>query len=317
MITKFNGVDHYGQPLASENFETSLLLFSQWAMLGIGAFSNVRINNAPSGIASHSVDPSRLRLVRDPRYVAGRVWEGARSDWVWETGVEYPHQPISISGVYVNNNFIPKEQTGPSGYVISYPEGKIVFNSPIASGSKVQCEYSNRSVKIINGSQAWFNQLIINSYNSADPHFMQSASGTWDVLSKNRVQLPAMIIEAIPKVNFYPLELGNLSRKHQQEVVITILAETSYDRNQIHDIIAYQWQKRIMGVDRKKLTEDRKYPLNYDGSLSASGIQYPQMVNGNYAWQQIRFENLKSREIEVPNPLCGCEIRLTCESDLP
>lgn len=317
MITEFNGIDHYGQPLASENLETSLTFFAQWAMLNIGAFSNNRINNNPSGIASHSADPSRLRMARDPRYASGRVWEGVRSDWVWETGISYTNQPINISGVYVNNNFIPVSQTGASGYKISYPEGKIIFNSPIASGSKVQCEYSNRSVKILKGNQPWFNQLVFNSYNAADPQFLQNGSGTWDVLSQNRVQLPAMIIEAMPKVNFYPLELGNLSRKHQQEVIITILSETSYDRNQIHDIVTYQWQKRIMGVDRYKLVNDKKYPLNYDGSVSSSGIQYPAMVSGDYAWKQIRFENVKSREVLLPYPLVGCEIRLTCESDLP
>ena len=317
MITKFNGVQQYGEPLASENLETSLMFFTQWAMLNIGAFSNNRINNNPSGIGSHSADPSRLRLVRDPRYTSGCVWEGVRSDWVWETGVEYTTQPINISGVYVNNNFISVNQTGVSGYKVSYPEGKIIFNTPLPSGTKVQCEYSNRSVKVLRGQQPWFNQIIFNSYNPADPHFMQNGSGTWDILSQNRVQLPAMIIESVPKVNFYPLELGNLTRKHQQEVIITILGETSYDRNQIHDIITYQWQKRIMGVDRTKLVNDRKYPLNYDGTRSASGIQYPAMVSGDYAWKQIRIENIKSRDIDLPNPLVGCEIRLTCESDLP
>lgn len=316
MTIKFHGVNSYGDPLFSDQLETSVHMFLQNGFLCIGAFTNVSIPTGtyPSGIGSHSLPSYKLRPSRDPRYANGFVWEGVRSDWVWESGVEYSHQPINISGVYINNVFIPKETTGPTGFKINYPEGKIIFNSAIPVTGNVRCEYSYRNVKIISSDVPWFQTIQYDSFRVDDNQFASKGSGAWDVLSLNRIQLPAIVLETLPSINMTPYELGAINRVHKQDMLMHIFAETAWDRKQIHDIIINQWQKRFWGINKEKLLEEQKYPLTYDGQIAPSGLNYDQISN-NYQWKLISFDRIRSQEQLAAPPMYRSTIRVTFSID--
>lgn len=323
-ITRLSGVSQYGDPLVSDLLEWSCYQFLDWGLLGVGAFTNVNFPSGtyPSGVGSHSVEPYVLRPSRDPRYGVGQIWEGFRSNWVYESGISYSRQPIQISGVYVNNVFRPVNTTGPSGYKINYPEGRVIFNTPIPTGSRVACEFSFKNVRIDMDDAQWFKAVQFDSFNVNDPQFQSpTGSGAWDVLSANRIQLPAVVIGAVPRVNMEGLQMGNLSRMHYQDVVFHILAETKFDRKQLHDIIVNQWQRRIEGVDKKKLANDNHFPLAYDGQINPSGYTYPQMVepagSGAYSWRKITWEEVRSAEVPSKPPLFRAVVRATLSVDLP
>jgi hypothetical protein len=315
-ITKFAGVSNYGDPLISDVLETSVHMFLQNAFLNIGAFTNIEVPNHPysSGIGSHGYQPYKLRPSRDPRFQDGRVWEGIRSDWVWESGVEYAQQPIQISGVFIDNAFYQNTNIGTFGFKINYPEGKIVFNTPISTSATVKCSHSYRNVKIASSDANWFQSVQFDSFRGDDIQFRQKGSGTWDILSLNRVQLPAIVLESLPAVNMKAYEIGAINRVHYQDMYLHVLSETPWDRKQIHDIIVNQWQKRISGIRKKELLRDKKYPLNYDGSLAPSGISYNQMVN-SYFWQPIVFEKIRSQEQLAAPPMFGATLRITFSID--
>lgn len=316
-LSKFAGVVNYGDPLFSDTLESSVYMFMQAAFLNIGAFTNVNVPTGtyPVGVGSHSYEPYKLRLGRDPRYVSGRVWEGIRSDWVWEQNVEYTNQPINISGVYVNNNFISKNETGQNAFKISYPEGKIIFNNPIAANSVVKCAYSYRNVRVSTSDTNWFQSIHFDSFRGDDIQFSQKGSGTWDILSLNRVQLPAVVLESLPAVNMKPYELGAINRTHYQDMFMHVISETPWDRKQIHDIIVNQWQKRILLINKKKLIQDNKYPLNFDGTLAPSGISYNDMLNTGYSLQPIAWERIRSQEQVTAPPMFTATIRVTFSID--
>ena len=113
--------------------------------------------------------------------------------------------------------------------------------------------------------------------------------------------------------------MGNLSRVHSQDVVFHILAETKFDRKQLHDIIVNQWQRRIEGVDKKKLATDGRFPLTYDGQINPSGCNYQQMVDTSttYRWRKITWEEVKSTEVPSKPPLFRAVVRATLSVDLP
>lgn len=316
-LSKFAGVTNYGDPLFSDTLESSVYMFMQTAFLNIGAFTNVTIPTGtyPSGVGSHSFEPYKLRVTRDPRYATGRAWEGIRSDWVWESGVDYQYQPISISGIFVNNTYYPNTSNGASGYKIFYPEGKIVFNNPISTTSVVKCAHSYRNVKVSSSDTNWFQQIQFDSFNGSDMQFSQKGSGTWDVLSMNRVQLPAIVLESLPSVSMKPYELGSINRTHYQDMFFHILSETPWDRKQLHDILANQYQKRIMLINKKKLLADNKYPLNFDGSIAPSGISYDQMLTTGYTVQPIAWERIKSQEQLTAPPVFTATMRVTFSID--
>lgn len=315
-LTKFNGVQNYGDPLLSDLLETSVHFFLQHAFLNIGAFTNINVPTGvyPTGIGSHSYEPYKLRLSRDPRHASGKVWEGIRSDWVWESGINYGSQPIAISGVYVNSSFYPNTPTGANGFKINYPEGKIVFNTAIPSTGTVKCAYSYRNVKIASSDANWFQSVQFDSFRGDDVQFTQKGSGTWDVLSINRVQLPAVVLESLPAVNMKPYEMGAINRTHYQDMYMHILSETPWDRKQIHDILVNQWQKRIACIKKKELLNDNRYPLTFDGNIATSGISYPTMVN-SYSWQPITFEKIRSQEQITAPPVFAATLRVTFSID--
>ena len=92
--TTFAHVAHIGNTLLNSELESNLKSFLDWSFLGIGGWSNISIPT--SGAYGGTFD--NLRLVDDPAYTAGQIWEAPRKDWVWETGTEYPgYNPINIS----------------------------------------------------------------------------------------------------------------------------------------------------------------------------------------------------------------------------
>jgi hypothetical protein len=220
----------------------------------------------------------------------------------------------------VNNTFRPNTNVGVSGYKINYPEGRIIFNTPVPTGTRVACQFSFKNVRLDMDDAQWFKSVQFDSFNVADPQFQSPAgSGAWDILSANRVQLPAIVIGSVPRVNMEGLQMGNLSRVHYQDVVFHILAETKFDRKQLHDIIVNQWQRRIEGADKKKLATDGRFPLTYDGQINPSGCNYQQMVDTSttYRWRKITWEEVRSTEAPSKPPLFRAVVRATLSVDLP
>ena len=100
--TQLQRVSNVGNTLLNSELESNLKSYLDWGLLGIGGWFNVEIPT--SGAWGGTFD--QLRLVDDPSYSAGQIWESARKDWVWETGVPYTGgSPIQITGVSVNGTF--------------------------------------------------------------------------------------------------------------------------------------------------------------------------------------------------------------------
>ena len=131
--TTFQSVSHVGNTLLNSELEGNLKGFLDWGMLGIGGWFNVEIPT----LGAWGGQFDQLRLVDDPSYTRGQVWETARKDWVWETGTPYTGgDPIAISGIYINSTLYG---TGDAtyGHHYNYPLGRVVFDSAIPITSTV------------------------------------------------------------------------------------------------------------------------------------------------------------------------------------
>ena len=73
--TTLKGLTKYGETTLTSHMEDGAVTFFNWGLLEAGAFFNVKIPS--SGI--YGGDSHRLRLVDDPNYTKGQVWEGFRS----------------------------------------------------------------------------------------------------------------------------------------------------------------------------------------------------------------------------------------------
>lgn len=317
--TRLKGITDIGQALLSNNLETNLVSWFQWGFLGIGAFFNVTI---PSS-GAYGGDFHRLRLVKDPYSEDGQVWQGFRQDWVWETGVEYAaYQPIRVSGVYVNGNFHSVAETGAYAHHVNYPLGQVVFETPISANSTVTCEYSHRLAHFTTSDIPWWRQLQLDSFRVDNLQFAQAGSGAWSLLAQNRIQLPAVVVEAIPNTSRKGLALGG-GAIVRQDVLFNIISETPWDRQQLHDIITYQWQKRLVLFEKNWVNAADKFPLDENGSPASGALMYPDLIkatgDGGFGWVQLRFEDFRgtAQPHEVTAPLYAATVRAVCEVDLP
>jgi hypothetical protein len=255
---------------------------------------------------------TRLRPVHDPDYNDGQVWEGFRKGWVWESNIPGSGQPIAISGVWVNNTFRPYG----SGYHINYPLGRVVFDSPLSTTGVVSCEFSFRRVDVVTSEAEWFQQFQFDTSELTQPsqaQFLQAGSG---ILSQNRVQLPAIVIESVSNVKLIPFEIGSKSRVHQQDVLFHVFSETPYDKNQLHDIIVNQFNHQIVLFDKNAIGDADKWPLDINGTPRASGLIYPELVE-NYSWRPLYFADVKTQPQPKLPGLFMATCRATVEVNLP
>jgi hypothetical protein len=294
--TKFNKVSHIGNTLLSSEIENNMKWFLDWAFLGIGGWSNVTMPT--SGAFGGTFDT--LRLVNDPSYSNGQVWEGARKDWVWETGSAYEdHDPIQISGVYVNGVL---KGTGDAtyGHHYNYPLGRVVFDSPISTSDTVKVEYSYRNVQVYVADEApWWDELQYNSLRVDDTYYSSTGSGSWGILANHRVQMPAIVLETVPRRRFKPYQLGDTSQFVQQDIVFHIVGENRWWRNQLVDILSYQIDSQLWLFKTDTLIGSGAYPLDYRGMKVSSPLNYDDVVNTpQYRYLLARMTNMSITEME-------------------
>lgn len=272
--TRFKGVNNIGDSLTNDQLASNMVEFLSWAFLGIGAFTNV--NRPTSGY--YGGMPYRLRLSEDPNYSKGQVWEGFRSNWVWESGIDYTaYSPVSISGVYLNNNFLPLNSSGHYSYKINYPLGRVVFASSLPPNSQVEVNFSYKNINVCQADSPWFKELQFNSLRVDNSHFNLYGSGNWSTSAQNRLQLPAIVVEVVPRRTLKPYQQGG-GQWIYQDVLFHIFAETSVERGNLMDILTYQKHKKIASFDKNIISSANAWPLDFDGSIAPSAVCYPDLI---------------------------------------
>ncbi len=309
--TRFKGVTTVGESLLNDQLEINVREFCSWAALQVGGFVNVTL----PGSGAFGGSTSRLRHIgEDPYFRNGKAWEGYRQDWVWESGIEYGTQPIGISGVYVDNTFYPANTTGAYSHYVDYPRGRIIFPSGIPTTSVVQAEFSYKLYHFSTSDAPWFKELHADSFRVDDPSFLQDGSGGWSILSKHRVQMPHVVIEAVPRRTMRGKQLGQ-GQIVDQDLLFHIYTETPSDRKRLIDWITYQKEKTIYAFNKNTV----RMPLNHTGSLASGALTYPDMVNpnGQYFWKKILFADMQVTEQLSSPPLFEAIVRTTCEVHMP
>jgi hypothetical protein len=296
----FYGVENIGSTLLLGELENNYKSFLDWGFLKIGAYTNV---TRPT-INISSFDLHKLKPTKDNLHNNNTVWQAARKDWVYETGVMYnSRSPINISGVYVNSTFYPGP-TGNStiGYKINYPEGKVIFNKSVSPTSTIEVEYSYRNIQIYKMEEFPYWREI--QFKSLENKVGLSLSDTGDfsIGSEHRVQLPAIIIEPVANSNNKPFRLGDKSLIIDQDILLHVISDQPKDKNNIIDILRVQEDKVLWLYKTDTIIKSGVYPLNYDGSKNNSGQNYDLIVNNNsYKWLTCRIIDVTISDINFMN----------------
>jgi hypothetical protein len=321
MPTYLKGIRDIADSTLCDNLEASLQEFFNYGLLCIGAFNNVYI-----GISgTYPGEESRLRLVEDKNYLMGQVWEGYRTNWVWESGIPLSSsyaQPIQVSGVYIDDVFYPASTTGTYAHHVDYPRGRIVFDNPISPSAVVEAEYTFRLFNIDNSDAPWFRQVMFNSLriDQQANQFLQYGSGVYSIISDHRVQLPAVVVEVSPRRTMEGYQLGG-GMNVNQDVLFHIFTEYSSHRKKLLDIITYQNGGDILGFDKNLIAQQGRYSLSSEGSILPGALTYPDLIkpvgNGGFFWRQITFNSVSSQESISAPPLFQAVIRGTFGVRMP
>jgi hypothetical protein len=294
-MSTFNLVSSIGYTGPVASLEDNLKSFLDWSFLNIGAFVNITIpDSGITGGVFHELKP-----VLDPSLPANRVWEAPRKDWVYETGIPYTgNTPISISGIYLNNTFIP----GPTGsgrytYNINYPLGRITFDNTVGSNSKVALDYSYRYVQVYKANESpWWKQLEEQSY---DPSNFKN-NGDYNITSNHRIQLPAIIIELAPRVTLTPYELGTTTNIILQDVFLHVFTESPIQRDNLINILLLQKDKSLRLYDLNKVIKDNVQPLDHMGRPNPNRLNFDQLINNNtYKYKYYNIKNINLSELNI------------------
>ena len=294
--TKFKGINNIAQDLLLNILEANFKMYLDWAFLNIGAWFDVSANqNTIYGVNRHS----KLLPVEDPAYANGRVWQGIRKDWVWETGINYNNtSPLGISNISVNSNTITKN----GNFIINYPLGRVIFNTAQALTSNVQLNYSYRFVQVHRSSESpWFNILQFSSFNTSNNDIQLADEGEWAIGGQHRIQLPCIVIEPVSRSRSRPYEIGNNLLWLEQDIAFYVLAENKNDRNKLLDILRLQQDVTLQLCDTNLIAQNDNYPLTYDGDIKNNPLMYPDIIQ-TYPWRKCFIKNISLFEIDSPNP---------------
>lgn len=278
-MSTFQHVNAIGEKNAVAGLEDNIKSFLDWSFLNIGGFVNVKANTG--GLYGSTFDT--LKPVPDPSQKS-KLWEAPRKDWVYESGVSFQStSPISISGIYLNNTFLPTPSgSGSYTYAINYPLGQVSFDNYISSNSNVRLEYSYRYVQTYKANDSlWWKEVQTDTYNPAN----FSANGDYSITANHRVQLPAIMIETIPRTVLIPRELGNTENVIIQDVLLHVFTENINHRNVITETLLLQKDKTLALYDVNKAVKYNAHPLLSNGSPNPSGLNYPELsINYRQHW---------------------------------
>lgn len=279
-MSKFQHVTHIGDKLPITILEDNIKSFLDWGFLNIGAFVNVNIPT--SGLAGG--DLSQLKIASDQVATTGTVWTAPRKDWIYETGVfGSGNNPINISGIYINNNFIP----GPTGnsshaYRINYPLGQIIFSSSKPSNSNIKLNYSYRYIQIYKANESvWWKELQDMVYKS---------NNNTNIMANHTIQPPTIVVETIARNYQTPYQLGSTENIITQDLLLHVFTENPVQRNNIVNILLLQKDKQSFLYDVNRVIKEQKFGLNYRGEKNNTGLNYDQLIS-EYRFNSFYIDN--------------------------
>jgi hypothetical protein len=270
-MTTFHNVSSITNKNRISLLEDNVKSFLDWSFLHIGGFVNVNIPTSGVGGGSYHI----LKSADDP-ILKDKVWQSPRKDWVYESGIVYESgSPITFSGLYLNNTFLPAPTgSGNYGYNVNYPLGQIVFNNSVSAKSTVTANYSYRYIQVYKSSDNfWWKEVQKETYNPSTFNKQD-----YSITSVHRVQLPAIIVELIPRTTQIPHQLGTVDNIIIQDVFLHIYTENANQRNTIIDVLLHQKDKTVYLYDVNDVIKNNRYSLNKFGNINPSGYNYPNIV---------------------------------------
>ncbi len=323
-MTQYNfsplkGVLSVQHATVNNQVQDNLIEYFDYALLDKGNYFNVSLGETDY----NGEDLSRLRPARSEIYPSGHIWEGFRKNWVWQSGLvpSGKEPPIvgtnpdfpGISGVYIDGQFEPTSGVGSYKHHIDYLNGRVVFDSPVSTGTVVQAEFSYKYINIVYANNLPWLRQVETETKYPTPNYLEINQGKWDLPPEARLQLPAIAIEIVPQRKYKGYQLGG-GQVVYQDVVYHCLAEDEYTRNQLVDMISYQNDKTLFMFNLNTVYDSGAYPIDYKGMPIPSALLYPELLDHYSNGGRMRTTKTNVSEmIALNGDVFGGVVRTTME----
>lgn len=298
-----NGINDIFEATLNNELQDNLVEFLDWGLLQKGNYFNVTLGE----LDTNNQDMSLLRMSSNPHFPSGSAWEGFRKNWVWQSGISFDPAPVvgnnnaipGISGVYVNDTFYPSTTSGTYAHTVDYFNGRIVFDSPIPTGSKVQAEHSYKYINIIYANNVpWLREVQYRTFNK-DTSFINIDRGEFNVPAEIRVQLPAIAVEIVPRRTMRGYQLGG-GQWVYTDVIFHCIAEDEMTRNKLLDIVSFQNDKTIYMFDSNEIAKSGAFPMDYNGVPVSGALRYPDLIS-QYKSNSLCIRNCTIQNMDLIN----------------
>lgn len=315
-MSELKGFTSVHDATLSTHLEDSLIEYYDWALLNKGNYFNISLGDEDTD--GH--DLSRLRMTEIASVDDGRVWSAFRENWVWQSGVTYSPAPLvtedaakpGVSGVYVDDVFYPSDTVGDYSHYIDHTNGRVVFDTAIPTGSKVQAEYSYKWINVVYAHNVpWLKELQRNT-NKSDGNFLDEDSVKWSKPAEATIQLPAIAVEIVPRRSFKPQGLGG-GQWVYQDVLFHCIGESDSIRNKLVDIVSLQNDKTVLVFDNNTVYASGDSPINNYGAVVSGAMQYPELVSSHYGGR-IKLTKTHTQDMdEFGTNIYSAAVRVTTE----
>lgn len=276
-----DGSRFYGSYSLEDKISQNVISFLKYGLLEVGAYYN--INRGTTDYAGNNA--ALLRRVSFPGATGYRVFEGLKNDWIWESGVNLAFSgtaPIGISGIYVNNTFIPNGSAYSGiSFHIDYSLGRVIFASDIQPTAQVEVNHSIRAVNVYSVDSVFYKDLL--AYYQNRTNWGLAGSGIDSINSRYKAFLPAIFVN-VDGYQSQPMEIGSRAKYSQTDIKFDIFATNPQDRKRISDYIYMMEHKGFFLFN----PDTAPKPLTSSGTISSNAKTWPDLVT-QYNGGKARF----------------------------
>lgn len=252
----------------------------------------ISISTGEVGI--YSRDLSRMIALNDDTFpVDNSIYQSAFKNWVHEENVSSSESgvaaPVIASGVTVDGTFyLTATTSGTFAHLIDYPNGRVIFDTPLAGSPVVQGQFSYKTVTIDSAS-------IFNNENN--PIQIETAlkdnpqqSGVESYPTSDMRVLPAIFIDILSRDSF-PYELGTRDAVASYDGVFHLWTRDEYIGDIIEDILSEEHRQVLLGIDFNIAPD----PLLREGNKNPSFTSYAAFANVHSPqfWRRIYLDSIR------------------------
>jgi len=263
-------------------------------LLSYGLYSNVAVNESDF----YGNDISYCNpVIGHPTYSDGSVFQSAFKNWVYESGITLFESgvaaPIVASGVVVGGTFYDQATTtGTFQHFIDYPNGTVIFNSPLGGTPIVQAAFSYKAVtvKMANSLDNENMELLIETALKDNP----PQTGVVVYPQQNRQNtLPAIWIDFLARKSL-PYELGTKDPIKEFTGFFHVWTRGDMMQDIIEDILADSQREVLIGID----FNSAPHPLLSRGRINPAWTTYADMADiyGSYFWRKIYLDTADQKQ---------------------